>query len=58
LLEVGYRDAVTAARIARDDARTKARGRVRESANPRLKFGEAAERWLSEQVSQLRPSTA
>ena len=69
LLEVGYRDAdgrqrwrgpietITAARIARDDARAKARGRVRESANPRLKFGEAAERWLAEQVSQLRPST-
>src|SRR3954454_25190077 len=69
LFEVGYRDAdgrqrwrgpietITAARIARDDARAKARGRVRESANPRLKFGEAAERWLAEQVSQLRPST-
>lgn len=69
LLEVGYQDAdgrwrwrgpfqtITAARAARDEAKTKARGGVRESADPRLKFGEAADRWLAEQVSQLRPST-
>src|SRR4051812_30518826 len=62
LLEVGYQDAdgrwrwrspfqtITAARAARDEARTKARGGVRESADPRLKFGEAADRWLAEQV--------
>ena len=69
LFEVGYRDAdgrqrwrgpfetLTSARLARDDARLKARGGERESANPRLKFGEAADRWLAEQVSELRPST-
>ncbi|MGH2944834.1 MAG: tyrosine-type recombinase/integrase [Solirubrobacteraceae bacterium] len=69
MLEVGYRDAdgrlrwrgpyetVTAARGARDDARSRARGGERESANPRLKFGEAADRWLAEQVVELRPAT-
>ena len=69
MFEVGYRDAdgrqrwrgpfetITAARAARDDARVKARGGERESANPRLKFGEAADRWLAEQVAELRPAT-
>jgi integrase len=69
MLEVGYRDAdgrlrwrgpyetVTAARAARDDARARARGGERESADPRLKFGEAADRWLAEQVVELRPAT-
>jgi hypothetical protein len=69
MLEVGYRDAdgrqrwrgpfetLTSARLARDDARVKARGGERESANPRLKFGEAADRWLAEQVVELRPAT-
>src|SRR3954447_22907643 len=69
MLEVGYRDAggrlrwrgpfetLTSARLARDDARVKARGGERESANPRLKFGEAANRWLAEQVAELRPAT-
>lgn len=69
LLEVGYRDAdgrlrwrgpfdtLTAARAARGDARARARGGERESANPRLKFGEAADRWLAEQVVELRPRT-
>lgn len=67
--EVGYRDAdgrlrwrgpfdtLTSARAARDDARAKARGGERESANPRLKFGAAADRWLAEQVAGLRRST-
>src|SRR5215217_5848976 len=67
--EVGYRDAdgrqrwrgpfdtITAARAARGDARARARGGERESANPRLKFREAANRWLAEQVAELRPST-
>lgn len=67
--EIGYRDAegkqrwrgpfdtVTAARGARDDARGRSRRGERESANPRLKFGEAADRWLAEQVAQLRPAT-
>ena len=69
MLEVGYRDAdgrlrwrgpfetITAARAGRGDARAKARGGERESANPRLKFGEAAERWLAEQVVELRRQT-
>src|SRR4051794_1220351 len=69
LFEGGYRDAdgrqrwrgpfetVTSARLARDDARVKARGGERESANPRLKFDEAADRWLAEQVVALRPAT-
>ena len=69
MLEVGYRDAdgrqrwrgpfetITAARVARDDARAKARGGERESANRWLKFGEAADRWLAEQVAELRPAT-
>jgi integrase len=69
LLEVGYRDAdgrlrwrgpyetITAARAARDDGRAKARGGERESANPRLKFGDAADRWLAEQVIELRRQT-
>src|SRR4051812_21331976 len=69
LFEVGYRDAdgrqrwrgpfdtLTSARVARDDARVRARGGERESANPRLKFGDAADRWLAEQVVGLRPAT-
>jgi hypothetical protein len=64
MLEVGYRDAdgrqrwrgpfetLTSAREARDDARARARGGERESANPRLKFGEAADRgWQSKSSS-------
>ena len=69
LFEVGYRDAdgrlrwrgpyetITAARAGRGDAKTKARSGERESANPRLKFGEAADRWLAEQVIELRRQT-
>jgi site-specific recombinase XerD len=69
MLEVGYRDAdgrqrwrgpfetLTSARAARDEARLRARGGKRESSNPRLKFGEAADRWLAEQVAELRPSS-
>ena len=69
LLEVGYRDTdgrqrwhgplqtITAARAARDEARAKARGGERDSANRRLKFGEAADRWLADQVAELRPAT-
>jgi len=68
-LEIGYRDTegrqrwrgpfdtVTSARAARDEARGRNRRGERESANPRLKFGEAADRWLAEQVADLRPAT-
>lgn len=67
--EVGYRDStgrqrwtraydtVTAARAARDDLLgRKARG-DRVQPNTRLRFGEAADRWLSGQVVDLRPAT-
>lgn len=67
--EVGYRDStgrqrwtrafdtVTAARAARDDLLgRKARG-DRVQTNPRLRFGEAADRWLGGQVVDLRPAT-
>ena len=69
LFEVGYRDAdgrlrwrgpfetITAARAARGDAKSKARRGERESADPRLKFGDAADRWLAEQVIDLRRQT-
>src|SRR4051812_33040302 len=69
LFEVGYRDAdgrlrwrgpfetISAARAERGDARAKARSGDRESANRRLKFGEAADRWLAEQVVELRRQT-
>ena len=68
-LEVGYRDStgkqrwtrpfgtITAARAERDAIlATKGRGE-RVQPNPRLRFGEVAERWLAEQVSELRPAT-
>jgi len=67
--EVGYRDStgrqrwtrpfdtITAARAARDDLLgRKARGDQLRP-NPRLRFGEAADRWLAEQVAELRPAT-
>jgi len=67
--EVGYRDStgrqrwtsafdtITAARAARDDfLGRKARG-DRVQPNPRLRFGEAADRWLDGQVVDLRPAT-
>lgn len=67
--EVGYRDStgrqrwtraydtITAARAARDDLLgRKARG-DRVQPNPRLRFGEAADRWLNGQVVDLRPAT-
>jgi integrase len=67
--EVGYRDSsgkqrwkviaggITAARRERDSLiGSKAKGEIVQP-NPRLKFGEAADRWLSEQVTELRPAT-
>ena len=67
--EVGYRDStgkqrwshafetITAARAERDSIlAAKGRGE-RVQPNPRLRFGEAAEQWLAEQVSELRPAT-
>jgi integrase len=67
--EIGYRDSsgrqrwthaydtITAARAARDDLLgRKARG-DRVQPNPRLRFGEAADRWLAGQAVDLRPAT-
>lgn len=67
--EIGYRDAdgrqrfetigakIAAARKARDEALVR-RGRGEPThANPRLHFGEAADRWLAEQVADLRRQT-
>lgn len=67
--EVGYRDSagrqrwtrpfdtITEARGARDDLLgRKARG-DHVQPNPKLRFGAAADRWLADQVSELRPAT-
>jgi integrase len=67
--EVGYRDSsgrqrwrtveggIRAARVVRDDLLAR-RGRgERVQPNPRLRFSQAADAWLSEQVAALRPST-
>jgi integrase len=69
VFEVGYRDSagkqrwqtveggITAARLVRDDLLGR-RGRgERISTNPRLRFGEAADAWLTGQVAGLRPAT-
>ena len=68
-LEIGYRDStgkqrwkvveggITAARAERDTI-LGARGRgERVQPNPRMRFGDAADRWLAEQVAALRPAT-
>jgi hypothetical protein len=48
---------ITAARAERDTI-LGARGRgERVQSNPRMRFGDAADRWLSEQVAALRPAT-
>jgi integrase len=67
--EVGYRDSggrqrwktveggIRAARVVRDDLLAR-RGRgERVQPNPRLRFEEAADAWLSRQVVSLRPAT-
>jgi len=67
--EVGYRDAtgrqrwngphdtITRARAVRDDLLGRKANGERTNSNPRLKFGDAADRWLTDQVSELRPTT-
>lgn len=68
-LELGYRDStgtqrwrvvaggITAARAERD-AILGAKGKGEHvQPNPRLRFEDAADRWLAEQVSELRPGT-
>ena len=69
IYEIGYRDGngrqkfetvgpkISEARVARDEALAR-RGRgERPKANPRLKFGEASDRWLAERVIGLRTET-
>jgi integrase len=68
-LEIGYRDSsgkqrwagpfetITSARAERDSILgAKGKGE-RVQPSPRLNFGDAADRWLAEQVAQLRPAT-
>jgi len=67
--EVGYRDStgrqrwteaidtITAARARRDDVLGRKGKGEHVQPNPRLKFGEAADRWLADQVVELRPQT-
>ena len=67
--EVSYRDStgrqvlekvrpnLTQARDRRDEIRVARNKGERVQANPGLRFSHAAERWLEEQVSELRPGT-
>jgi len=69
VFEVVYRDSsgrqrwttvdggITAARAVRDDILGRKGKGERVQPNPRLRFGDAAEKWLGEQVEQLRPAT-
>lgn len=67
--EVGYRDSlgkqrwkrvdggISAARSTRDDILGRKARHERVQPNPRLRFGEAADRWLRGPVASLRPAT-
>ena len=69
VFEIGYRDAagtqrwrtveggITAARSVRNDLLGRKARHERVSANPRLRFGDAADAWLTGPVSTLRPAT-
>jgi integrase len=69
IYEIGYRDGdghqkyetigpkISEARVARDDALGRRGKGDRPRANPRLKFGEASDRWLDERVVDLRLET-
>lgn len=69
VFEVGYRDSsgrqrwqtveggITAARAVRDDLLGRKGRGEKVAPNPKLTFGEAADRWLSTQVEELRPAT-
>lgn len=69
VFEVGYRDStgkqrwqtveggITAARAVRDDLLGRKGRGDRIAPNPRLRFGDAADAWLTGQVSGLRPAT-
>lgn len=69
VFEVGFRDStgrqrwrtvdggIAAARAVRNDLLGRKARHERVSANPRLRFGEAADAWLAGPVSTLRPAT-
>jgi integrase len=69
IYEIGYRDGdgrqkyetigpkLGEARVARDEALARRGKGERPNANPRLKFGKAADRYLAERVIDLRPQT-
>jgi integrase len=69
VFEVGFRDAtgkqrwrtveggITAARSVRNELLGRKARHERVSANPRLRFGDAADAWLAGPVSTLRPAT-
>lgn len=69
VFELGYRDSagrqrwkvveggITAARAARDDVLGREGKGAHVQPNPRLRFEDAADRWLAEQVAELRPAT-
>jgi len=69
VFEVGFRDStgrqrwrtveggITAARAVRNDLLGRKARHERVSANPRLRFGEAADAWLAGPVATLRPAT-
>ena len=69
-LELGYKDSlgkqrwktlgevgIKAARAERDEILGKRGKGEKVVPSPRLRFGDAAERWLAEQVAELRPNT-
>jgi len=49
---------ITAARAERDTILGRADRGERVQPNPRLRFGDAADRWLAEQVAALRAPTS
>jgi integrase len=67
--EIGFKDGagvqrwrtveggITAARVLRDELLARRDHGERTAPNPRLRFGDAAEKWLKGPVSDLRPST-
>lgn len=68
-LEIGYRDSsgkqrwqtvdggITAARVVRDTILSAKGNGQRVQPNPRLRFGDAADKWLAGPVATLRPGT-
>jgi integrase len=50
-------DTITEARRARDKVLGMKAGGERVQPSPKLKFGDAADKWMAEQVAELRPAT-